>query len=232
MATAVAISNEDHLVYDWLRQGIQPPKTGLADVRLNGLNSRIRALASLWERLNGLKSEGCLEQGQSILLLSGSKSDVTVRDLWRPYSTAQQVTVPPPRYEDSLSDAPPDYTLTDALATACVTLHQSVPIPSANGSDKLDLSALEGIRSYANKKAKKAAKQVQTAKWAESGDEGEKKEDGGDGAGGEDGAGDGGAGAGGDGGDPPDGGDGGGGGDDNGDEWGFGGGGKKSKKKK
>lgn len=230
MATLVATNHEDHHAYDWLRRGNQPPRTGTDEVRRNGLKSRIRALVGLWERLNEGKGVQDLQHGRRTPSLSQPEPNIKARELWRPYTTAQQDPVPPPSYEDSASDLPPDYTATDAFAVAGLNVDHIAHVMPSTGSDKLDLSALEGIRSYANKKAKKAAKQAQMSKWGEgSGDEGEKKEEGADGAGGEGGGGDGDAGAGGDGGDPPGGGDGG--GDDNAEDWGFGGG-KKSKKKK
>ena len=147
-------------------------------------------------------------------------------DLFKPYGTVIPAAVPPPTYEESIQDSPPDYTNTEALATAQVTKY-GVETAAYNFADqklhpsilashvKVDLSDLEGIRSYANKKAKKAAKAAQQAKWADSDNE-ENPEGGEDGGGdpNENGGGDGGAGAGGDGGDPPGGGDGGDGGDD------------------
>jgi hypothetical protein len=146
--------------------------------------------------------------------------------------------VPPPTYEESLLDLPPDYTCTDALATVdcsaktvdVFSLHVWREEKSKAGSDStyydIDFSH-NGAIQHAGKKAKQAAKKAQQAKWLDSDNE-ENKDggaddgDGGDGGGGD---GDGGAGAGGDGGDPP-----GGGNDD--DEWGNTGGKKKKDKKK
>jgi len=153
---------------------------------------------------------------------------------------------PPPSYEDSLADVPPDYTGTDAVAviSSLVDVKIDLGFPDAaaaatrrdsqqSSDDKLDFNQPYGIRSHA-KKAKKAAKAAQKEKWAD--DDGEKKEEppADDGAGGDAGGGDGGgdAGGGGDGGDgggDPPGGDG---GDDPEDIWGAAGGGKKKKKKK
>lgn len=220
MAAAVATYNGDLLVYESRRRGIQPLGIGLDD-RKHELRSRIKALAGLWEALNRPIDTQCFQNGQ----------EAAARDLRQPSTVAHPLAVPPPSYEDSLCDLPPDYTFTDAFATAQTIADQSgLPKPSI-GSEKLDLSALEGIRSYAKKKDKKAAKQAATSKWAGDGDEEEKKEEGAEG--GEDGnagGGDDGAGAGGDGGDPPGGGGGDGGGDD-GDDWNAGAS-KKGKKKK
>lgn len=147
--------------------------------------------------------------------------------------------LPPPSYEESIADLPPDYTGTTALAAAQglvdAKLDSCPPITGFRDSqrrpdDKVDFTEPRGIRSHANKKAKKAAKAAQKDKWAD--DDGEKKEEEApppdDGAGGgDDGAGDAGGGDGG-GGDPP----GGDGGEDPDDIWGAAGGGKKNKKKK
>jgi len=216
MAASVATYNEDHLAYGSLRRDIRPLRTGSDDKREDGLKSRIKALAGFWERLNDRASVNGLQN-----------VDVKPLELWKPRSGVQREPVhPPPSYQDSISDVPPDYTLTDALAAVCTNVAQFGPSMPGNGPETLDVSSMEGIRMYAKKKAK-AAKQ---AAWAE--DDGEKKDEGAAGDGGDGaaaGGGDGGAGAGGDGGDPPGGGDGG--GDDNGaDEFAFGG--KKGKKKK
>lgn len=154
--------------------------------------------------------------------------------------------IPPPPYDDSLLDLPPDYTGTDAYAAVRITPETRLDLlepPKSRtsqrptrgagyvGTDlKIDLTQPQGIRSHANKKAKKAAKAAQNAKWADD-DDGEKKEEGDAGGDGGAGGGDdaGGAGGGDGGGDPPGGGDGGG---DDDDFWGTAGGGKKKKDKK
>jgi len=149
---------------------------------------------------------------------------------------------PPPSYEESSLDLPPDYTGTNATAVvnSLVDVKIDPGFPDAavatrresqrRSDDKLDFNQPYGIRYHA-KKAKKAAKAAQKEKWAD--DDGEKKEEppADDGAGGDAGGGDGGgdAGGGGDGGEDPPGGDG---GDDPEDIWGAAGGGKKKKKKK
>lgn len=163
--------------------------------------------------------------------------DATRRDLFKPCgSVVTPHTVPPPTYEESIADLPPDYTDTAAAATAC--LKSDVKESLDFGGDRnlhpeskelpndLDVSEIDGIRSYANKKTKKAAKATQQAKWADSDNE-ENKDEGADGADGGSGGGDGGSGAGGDGGDPA-----GGGGNGDDDEWWNEGNSKKDKKKK
>lgn len=145
----------------------------------------------------------------------------TLVDLFNPCSIGRAATVTLPTYVESIQDVPPDYTTTNALATAyttnvgieantCDLGCQKFDLGVGNLHVEVDFSDVEGIRSHANKKAKKAAKEAQQAKWADSDGEGNN-----DGAaeGGEDpngnAGGDGGAGAGGDGGTPPGGGDGG-----------------------
>lgn len=170
----------------------------------------------------------------------------------------QQQQEPAPAYEDTLDDAPPDYTASDALATARIAAAPlsaptppppygplrapepaSPPFPPLSSIEllekerarpKVDFSSVDNVREHAKKKKKAAQK---TAAWALSDDEGDKKKN-------DAGAGDGGDGAGGaDGGDGGGAGGDGGGGDDNngggddGDDWNdVGGGGKKNKKKK
>lgn len=164
----------------------------------------------------------------------------------------------PPSYEDTLDDAPPDYTASDALATAKLeTVDSDAPPPyTAHASTKpqseqrqddesfwgtlaskplLDFSTTHGVREH---KGKKKKKQV-LASWADSDDEG-KKNDGDGGGAGEAPNGDGGDNAAG-GGDAGGGGDGGGGDDNNGgggddkkdddDDWNMAPAGKKAKKK-
>ena len=191
----------------------------------------IKAIAGLWEALNGGDAPrqrfSAIGNASGLTESFGTRENTT-RDLFKPYGTARPYTVPPPNYEDSIQDLPPDYTTTDGLATVQLSENPFLPNKSSVSNDqksdfdsdlypvsdvKVDLSGITDIRQCANKKAKKAAKQAQQAKWADSGDEG--NEGGGDGAdGGDNGGGDGGSGAGGAGGDPP-----GGGGDGNDDDW-------------
>lgn len=220
MAALIATSNDDPLAFGSVSRGIQPPRTGSDERRQNGLRSRIRALVGFWERI----------QNAERITLQRDEA-VKPRELWQPHQREVGEPQSPPSYEDSLSDTPPDYTFTGAFAVSYATAAFHGPAWPCESSEKLDLSTVEGIRSYANKKAKKAAKQQQQAKSAGD-DEGEKPaEDGGEGggdqgAGGGDGGGDGDAGGGGDGGGDPPGGDGN--GDDNPDDWGFGTASKKS----
>ena len=148
---------------------------------------------------------------------------------------------PPPTYEESLADLPPDYSATDDGAVVQTLLGSKLDLlPSARRSRKqpsghglfdvkIDWSEIEGVRMHAKKKKKAATN------WESDNEEEKKKKEeeanagGGDGgAGGGDDAG-GGTGGDGGGGDPPGGGDDGG---DDGDDWGAAGGGKKKKKKK
>lgn len=167
------------------------------------------------------------------------KQAVSTKDLWRPYRSSWEdaAGAPPPTYEASSNDVPPDYTTTDALVYAASLPFADSPnatngtkpriqpciepscIPNRTFDVKVDFSGEEGFRTHAGKKAKKAAAAAQKSKWADSDDEDKKKDEGGDGA---DGGSNGGGDAGGDGGDA---------GGDDGDDW-FGGGGKKKDKKK
>ena len=243
MAVSVASFNADLPVHGSRRQGIPPRKTGSDDGRLqHGLRSRILALVGFWEELKDCNTPRRRPNGiRSIPNWSDvcNAHDGNLRDLRKPYGAGQCVAVPPPTYEESLQDLPPDYTTSEALAT--VHCAQNVK-DSVNGylvdqkfhpcvedsHNIVDLSQIEGIRSYAGKKAKQAAKKAQQAKWADSDNEenpdgGADGGDGGDNNGGGDGFG-----AGGDGGDPPGGGDGG----DDDDWWNTGASKKKEKKKK
>jgi hypothetical protein len=185
--------------------------------------------------------------------IPSNNRDGAPRDLFKPYGAVSSIAVPPPTYEESIQDLPPDYTTTDDQATVQVVKDAIAPEKAGICLDsekvcrnksgccefevKVDFSKIDGIRSYANKKAKKAAKQAQRDKWADSDNE-DKQDDGADGGdgGSGNGGGDGGSGAGGDGGDPPGGGDGGGDGGedggDGGDDWFDFGTSKKDKKKK
>ena len=228
MAVAVVSYSDGRLVHGWPRQGISLPETPLDNARPSyELQSRIKALAMSWTTLR-------LRTSQKPHLQTSIKtrvSTVTGRDLYRPYQCSLPLPAAPPSYDEALHDIPPDYTATDALASVWNTDlplgKDSTDRKQTQSSDgrwfdcevKVDLTEIEGLRSYANKKAKKAAKTAQQAKWTDDGD-GEEKNEGEEGAG-EDGAGGGGdAGGAGDGagGDPPGGGDGGG-GDDGDDAW-------------
>lgn len=225
MAASVVSFKEDRLVHGSLKQGIRRQKTLSGEKWAgNGLKSCIRALVGFWEgpQDSDTSRKSCgssLEVFGTSASLTGQKS--RERELFRPYRAPEPQVTQPPSYEDSVADLPPDYTATDALAAV---YFPSLPLDSAEAKrkpkqqsrphffkadDKVDLSAIEGIRSHANKKAKKAAKAAQQAKWADSDNE-EKKD--GDGEENADGDGAGGGGAGGDGGDPP-------GGGDDGDDW-------------
>lgn len=247
MAVCVAPYHEDRHATALREIHTRLTRTGLVD--RYGLSRMIRHLADAWtEKRHGGGSTVGLDRlavprtWSRRVHTAGSHecalqqvSDVPTLDL-----------IPPPTYEDSLLDCPPDYTGTDAHAIAQVTPETKLDLPDSCkasarrrptqhagyfGNDvKIDLTQPQGIRSHANKKAKKAAKAAQNAKWADD-DDGEKKEEGD--AGGDGGAGGGndagGAGGGDGGGDPPGGGEGGG---DDDDFWGTAGGGKKKKDKK
>lgn len=150
--------------------------------------------------------------------------------------------LPPPSYEDSLCDAPPDYTSTAALAVRDSKETCPFEVKSERGQRHrngdagttgylaIDWSETLGAKMMKGGNKKKKAT---TTKMSWGSDDGEKNnEDGtagaGDGAGGEGGEGGGGASGGGDGGGGGD--DGAGGGDDDG--WDFGGSSKKKKKGK
>ena len=226
MAISVASFNGDLLVRDWPKQGIQR-QNGSVESRLSkhGLKSRITALVGYWETLKDCNStrRSISRWNRSDLSVTCDK-DGNTRDLFKPCGTVRPEAVPPPTYEESIQDLPPDYTTTELLATVQTTrnvIDSKIDIVDNhrfrfgdNGSfEKINFADVEGIRSHAGKKAKKAAKAAQQAKWADSDNEENKDE--GNGAGGdENGGGDGDAGAGGDGGDHPGGGDG---GDD--DDW-------------
>lgn len=182
----------------------------------------MKALVGFWEGLRDCNAPrkqfaGFAEAATASSVKSGAKG--FDRELFKPYRAPEPQIAPPPSYNEASADLPPDYTGTDALAGVHFTslpLGGSVERKEKQKSDtvllgqdaEVDLSAIEGVRSHANKKAKKAAKAAQQAKWADS--DNEENKEGGENAG-EDGngGGDAGGGAGGDGGDPPGGGDGG-----------------------
>jgi hypothetical protein len=184
-----------------------------------------------------------------------SPTPVPSPELW--LSPSQSYGLPPPSYDDTIADLPPDYTTTEALATAqtpqdtpfgpslCSNVLNCLPLtcntsPTSIYFDQKSFHAYinlgfseEGVRSHAKKKkgpAKKAA-----FNWDDEGDE-MKENDLAGGSGGGDGGGDppadGGA-AGGGGGTGGDGGDGGDGDKDKNeeDDWGAWGTSKKSKRK-
>jgi hypothetical protein len=239
MAVSVVSYSGDLPVLGWPKRDTPRQRIGLDNAELQrGLRTRIRALVDYWEDLRNCSVprrpySGSLPSWKEAL----NAKDVTRRDLFKPCGTARPpAIVPPPTYEESLADLPPDYTDTATTAAVC-TRSDVKDSADFNGDQKLhpesrslpsdfDVSEIDGIRSYANKKAaKKAAKAAQQAKWADSDNE-ENKDEGADGGDGGSGGGDGGSGAGGDGGDPPGGGDG---GDD---DWWNTGNSKKDKKKK
>ncbi|KAF7187305.1 hypothetical protein HII31_11393 [Pseudocercospora fuligena] len=220
------------------KPGTQPPILVLGEKGSdNGLRTRIRTLVGFWE---SLKCEDRSRKSSHV-----QKQGVVPKELWRPFykDFAVDAISPPPSYEDSVQDLPPDYTNTDSLAyTQCLLQDVEIVTNSSetrergstrtshlldsNHDVKVDLNVEEGLREHSKKKAKKAAAAAQKAKWADSDDEDKKEE----GAGGEEnGDGDGGNGGGDSGGgDAPGGGDEGGGDDD----WWNGGSSKKKDKKK
>jgi hypothetical protein len=256
MAATVASYTGDRLVtttYSPSQPETWPTrKTGSDDER-EWLCASIGALAGLWSDFKNGKNRtfdtrSRVVQGYRAGLGSPSMKHAR-QDVNQPTRAVQLLDLfprPPPSYEESLADVPPDYTGTDAAAVvnSLVDAKLGLDFPDAaatcrdsqrRSDAKLDFNQPHGIRYHA-KKAKKAAKTAQKAAWAD--DDGDKKEEppaddgaGGDAGGGDAGGGDAGgdAGGGGDGGGDPPGGDG---GDDPEDIWGAAGGGKKKKKKK
>jgi hypothetical protein len=223
-----------------------PRKTGLDD-GCERLCASLGALAELWSDFKNGKNRTFDTRSRVMQVYRagiGSPSVKHTRQDVNQQTRAVQLldlfSRPPPSYEESLADVPPDYTGTDAAAVvnSLVDVKLGLDFPDAlptsrdsqrRSDAKLDFNQPHGIRYHA-KKAKKAAKTAQKEKWAD--DDGEKKEEppADDGAGGDAGGGDaGGDAGGGDGGGDPPGGDG---GDDPDDIWGAAGGGKKKKKKK
>lgn len=145
-----------------------------------------------------------------------------------------------PSYDDCVSDLPPDYTQTDALArmqalyqidhlrerSQKTSKDQKLWTDGGLLQPKVDFSSSEHFRSHVSKKDKKAAKAKKQAAWGDEDNEGEKPA----GEGGEENGGNGGGEGGGDGAGGAGGGDGGDGGD--GDDWDAWGTGKKKKKGK
>lgn len=242
MAATVASYTGDRLVTRSPESYPQQRRTGSDEGK--GLRARIASLAGLWKiyYTSSEKSRTCSKYDR--IGYTATVSDIKDMECVTYHSHALHTLdlFSPPSYDESLSDVPPDYTATDALAVVQglvdVKLELGLPEAGLRQSQrrtdiKVDLTEPKGIRYHAKKKKGAAAKKNA---WA---DEEEKKEEppaeegaGGD-AGGGDGAGDAGGGdaGGGDGGGDPPGGDGGG-GDDPDDIWGAVGGGKKKKKKK
>ncbi|EMD01027.1 hypothetical protein BAUCODRAFT_144604 [Baudoinia panamericana UAMH 10762] len=239
MAVTVATYSADLLVPGSRRRENRLPKTGSAET-CHELDAELQAIAALWQKVRHVDSFVPSGPGRRRSVSTQASAKGQPRELFKPVQFPG-VAVSHRSEEKPLAEEPLDCTLTETLAVVAILCDANVYTvsPSGYGATSrsrraLDLTSVDGIREFANKKAKKAAKQAQKDKWADSDNEGGEKQDGGadgegGGAGGDGSGGDGGAGAGGDGGDPP-GGDGGGGGDD-GDDWAFGGG-KKSKKKK
>lgn len=203
------------------------------------LRARIAVLAGLWKNYH--ERTRAVRTRRAVLGHTGESFAFRVQDMKYGNNQTQSIQtldlLPPPCYEDSLSDCPPDYTGTGALAAVQGLVDVKLDLgPQTAGpresqrrsDDKVDWTSPAGIRYHAKKKkaaAKKPAWEEEEKKEEAPPDEGA----GGD-AGGGDGAGDAGdAGAGGDGGgDPP----GDGGGDEPEDPWGAVGGKKNKKKKK
>jgi chemotaxis protein histidine kinase CheA len=247
MAIAVASYNEDLRACESLKRVHQQQVTPLDDQSV--LRWRVDSLVRFWERRTASIAGAADNHNVSLKTYPGYKPVVEPRELFRPGRGTKTLDVtPPPSYEESAQDAPPDYTRTDAIAIAqdvcndqISTLHGRERRSQA-GSDslvkypcdvKVDFSASENVRMHAKKKKGPAAK-PSAAKWYESDDEKEKAPagDGGDdkGGAGDSGSGAGGSGAGGGG----DEGAGGGGDDNNNDDdaWGTVATGKKAKKSK
>ncbi|KAM0723199.1 hypothetical protein Q7P37_001399 [Cladosporium fusiforme] len=218
MAAIVASYTGDRLVTPLVC--LNTPQQRPASVESTWLRMEIEALAGLWSRLHHASSSNrairarrdinaCARKFHGIKETQHSQSQT--------YTCQTLDLLPPPSYEESIADLPPDYTGTCALAVVQglvdvkldAGLEHGKPRDSQRRSDdKVDLTQPLGIRYHAKKKAKKAANTAQKDKWA---DDEEKKEETppDDGAGGGDGGGDGGAGGDGARGDPPgDGGDG------------------------
>ena len=167
MAVSVATYNEGLLVRDSPRQGIQLRKIGSEDNRArHGLKSRIRALVGYWEELKDCSTPRRPFVGignEPELQILPNTCDGDQRDLFKPYGTVSSIAVPPPTYEESIQDLPPDYTTTDGLATAqlakdaiavenVVYFDQKKHFQTVSDSDelevKVDFSKIDGIRSY------------------------------------------------------------------------------------
>lgn len=238
MAAIVASYTGDLLATPSVGSNIQRQRP--APVESTWLRTEIEALCELW----GSFHHGNSRKTRSYRSVHGpAMRNFGIKDVQcsqsQTYTSQTLDLLPPPSYEESIADLPPDYTGTGALAVVRTFVDVKLDVGTDHGKshdsqrrsdDKVDFTQPQGVRSHANKKAKKAAKAAQKDKWAD--DDGEKKEETppDDGAGG---GGDAGGDAGGDGagGDPPgDGGDGN--GEDPDDIWGAVGGKKNKKKKK
>ncbi|KAF2211418.1 hypothetical protein CERZMDRAFT_106400 [Cercospora zeae-maydis SCOH1-5] len=211
-----------------------PPATTSPSDEKNVLRTRVRRLVGLWEQWTGGKeAPGCA---------SSDPQHVATKDLWKPTKSAAEEVGALPSYEECVSDLPPDYNATGALAYARCMQDTEVAtngVKTRTQRDtsgqllsqacdvKVDFNCEHGYRAHAKKK-KQAAKVAAKSKCAES--DSEEKKDEAPAGGDDNGAGGGGDGAGGAG-DPP-GGNGGDGGGDDGDEWNTGGGKKNRKGKK
>ena len=225
MAASVASIRDGFLLRDFRQQDIERQRIGTRDeFRIqHQLELRIAALSRIWEALNGYDaSSGSFAEFERL-----SKSSPVIRqqdkpktvELFKRIGSAQLVAGSSDAHDGSVNEGFIDYSTTERLAKVRLTNHTTIKredklyhdrIHISNDSDfpdethvVVDLSQIEGIRSFAGKKDKQAAKKAQQAKWADSGDEGngaDRADAGEDGAGG--GGNDGGSGAGGD---PPDG---------------------------
>ena len=230
MAVSVASINDGLLARNSPRQGIGRRKIGIRDDSRfhKGLKSRIRALVGFWEDVKYCSTPSIpfsSDWQDSEWSAAFGPRDCVTREIFKPYGTTQPIDVPPPTYEESIQDLPPDYITNETFAAAQLpnyatvaskdgVCHRQKPDSCENYFPEVyvtvDWSEVEGIRSFANKKAKQAAKKAQQAKWADSDNE-DNQSGGADGDedGNDNGGGDGGSGAGGDapdgnGGDEPD----------------------------
>lgn len=232
---------EDHLGSRCSRPETRQQKTGLGNGKLGWAQDGLeQLLLDLCEGFNDANehANGATAEPFDTQSVHRLQDQVSKHDLKTISSVATLDPLPPPSYEDSINDAPPDYTATDTLARVCCDWIASFTptlvldkktsdnhlMPAVSpGKIDVDLRSPENVRSHVKKKDKKAAKQAQMSKWGNEDDDEEKKEGGEGGEDGENGGGDGGSGAGGDGGE--------GGGDDDGWDDGKKKKGKKGKKK-
>jgi len=159
----------------------------------------------------GLKRRASVEEkNTSLPQPSSTQPRFERKDLWTPLTLS---IAPPPSYEDSLADVPPDYTTTESFAICHIKFSEACPTYTVekvhldDGSEffnnplsppKVDLSSLEKIHSHAGgkkNKKKKAEPTTNTNASEPAGGNAEQNGDGGDGDGA--GAGDGGSGGGG-----------------------------------
>ncbi|TKA65351.1 hypothetical protein B0A49_08104, partial [Cryomyces minteri] len=233
MAASVTSRCADPLASGYWRPGVLRSEIGLGEVLELDFRDALEVTCREWEATFKYRRE---EKKLS------SKDDHTTSALPLPPIVRLRLNgelsaphqSPPPPYEDSVFDAPPDYTDTESLVTARLGFDPECPPPPYRTSRQpteprlllrdptpksaIDFSATDHFRTHGKKKAKAAAKKAQSDKWGDDDDE-EKPP-------GEDGEHNGDSGGGGD-----DNGGGAGGGDD-GDDWNDGGKKKKGKKKK